>query len=428
MRILVIGAAVSGGAAAELARRHGHEVEIYDQSAAAVALLRELGYTVHSGSWSPHLIRDVDLVVLSPGVPEHAPPVVDSLAAGATVWSELEFGVRHLDAPYLAITGTNGKSTVATLLGEMLIAGGKRAIAAGNLGIPVSSVALEQWDLVVVEASSFQLRFSDGFHPAAAAVTNVAPDHLDWHGTFESYRLAKARIFEHMTADEPLAYDADDEGAAALVATAAARLVPCSGDGVPDGGAGVDGGDVVAGGGRFRMPPGLDRSYRVDLVIAAALAAATGCPSTAIAGVIARFATGRHRREVVGTWRGVTWVDDSKATNPHAAAAAAAAYPSVVLIAGGRNKGLDLSALSTVPTVHSIVAYGEAAEEIRRSNPSHVVVVADIASAVKAAAERATDGDTVLLAPGCASFDQFSSYAERGEAFAVAVLDREEGG
>lgn len=421
MKILVIGGAVSGTAAAELARRHGHDVAVYDTSAAAVAGLRDEAFVIHSGAWADHLLRDVDVVVTSPGVPEHAKPIQDALGRGVTVWSELEWGARHLDCPYTAITGTNGKSTVTAVTARMLDLAGRSAPAGGNLGTPVSALALEHSDEVVLEASSFQLRFIDQFRPAAAAITNVAPDHLDWHGDEQRYADAKARIFEHLGPDDALVYDADDPGAASLVRRASARLVPVSGLRMIDERNGFDGTDIVVDGNRFGVPHA-GAGYRVDLAIAAALAIERGCPTDAVAKGIEEFTPSAHRRAVVGTWDGITWINDSKATNPHAAVAAAEAYPNVVLIAGGRNKGLDLSGLTRAPTVRVVVAYGEAADELQAAAPARVVVVPDIPTAVSVADEHAEPGDTVLLAPGCASFDQFTSYAARGEAFEAAVV------
>ncbi len=414
MQVLVIGAAASGRAAAELAAQRGDDVVIYDQSEAAVAGLER--YRISAGRWDPGLLAGTDLVVTSPGVPEHAPPLLAAAEAGVTVWSELEFGCRHLTVPYVAVTGTNGKTTVASSAAAMLEASGVAALAAGNIGTPVSSIVEAPFEVVVIEASSFQLRFIDTFHPRAAALLNVSPDHLDWHDSTEAYAAAKARIFENMDDVDPVAYDVDDPGATRLAAGAAARLVPVSATRVPEGGAGVDGSQLVVGGLRFPLPTD-DPSYAIDLVFAAVLALASGADERGIGQALAGFAPGPHRREVVGSWDGVTWIDDSKATNPHAARAAAAAYPSVVLIAGGRNKGLDLKGM--VPaTVRHLIAYGEAGTELAGTTDVSSTVVDAFDDAVAAAAGVAGSGDVVLLAPGCASFDQFTSYAERGDRFA----------
>jgi len=427
VNVLVLGAAVSGRAAARLARRLGHEVAVFDERSRAVADLSSEEYRVHSGTWNPGLLTDVDLVVTSPGFAEGSTPIRDVRDREITLWSELEFGCRHLDAPYVAVTGTNGKTTVTTAAAAMLEASGRRTVAAGNVGTAVSAIAGEPWDVVVVEASSFQLRFVSAFHPSAAAVVNVAPDHLDWHGTLSRYTAAKARIFERMTDAEPLAFDVEDRGAASLVAAAAARLVPVAGDRVPEGGNGVEDGLLVVDGHRLRAGIA-DPSFRLDLVLAATVARAAGASLEAIATVAATFRPGAHRREIVGTWDGVRWVDDSKATNPHAARAAVAAFRPVVLLAGGRNKGLDLTGLATAPGVRHLVAFGEAGPALAAAaGPREVTRVATLREAVDVAAAVARSGDTVLLAPGCTSFDEFASYAERGRTFARLVRERGQG-
>jgi UDP-N-acetylmuramoylalanine--D-glutamate ligase len=276
---------------------------------------------------------------------------------------------------------------------------------------------------VVLEASSFQLRFIDEFHPAAAAVLNVAPDHLDWHGSAADYARSKARIFENQGPDDLLLYDVDDAGATALVTGARSRVIPVSGTRLPEGGYGPDGDRLLLPG--LVVPrPRLDPAFLVDVVVAAALATHLGALAEAVATAIAGFRPGPHRRTVVGAWDGVQWIDDSKATNPHAAASAAAAYSSVVLIAGGRNKGLDLEPLANAATVRRIVAIGEAGEDLRTIAPHKVVTADDMDEAVAIADGIARPGDTVLLAPGCASFDMFASYTERGEKYVAAVLER----
>ncbi|HEY5728080.1 MAG TPA: UDP-N-acetylmuramoyl-L-alanine--D-glutamate ligase, partial [Acidimicrobiia bacterium] len=374
----------------------------------------------HGGDWDRRLLDAVDLVVTSPGIPESAGPIVDTLAAGLPLVSELEFAASHLAVPYVAVTGTNGKTTVTEATAAMLDASGMRSVAAGNVGLALSDAVAGPWDVVAVEASSFQLRFVDRFHPVAAAILNIAPDHLDWHPDLSAYAAAKARIHENQDPGDMVAHPVDDPAAMAAVAGARSRRVPVSGTRRPPGGNGPERGrlhveDLV-------LPlPDLDPVWRYDLTVAATLARSQGATSDAISGVIDAFRPGPHRRRVVAVRNGVTWVDDSKATNPHAAVAAAGAYRSVVLIAGGRNKGLDLAPLAAVPSVHRILALGEAAGELATAGGDLVTEVADLAEAVSMAAASAAPGDTVLLAPGCASFDMFDSYAHRGDVFASLV-------
>ncbi len=418
--LLVLGAAVSGAAAARLGARLGYRVTVYDRDPATIDRL-DLDVTKVSGEWRPDLLDRADLVVTSPGIPPAAPPLAAALEGPAPVLSELEFGSRQLEAPYVAVTGTNGKTTVAEAAAAMMVADGLRACAAGNVGLAVSDIALDSWDAVAIEASSFQLTLIEDFHPVAAAILNIAPDHLDWHGGFAAYVAAKLRITENQTAQDLLVFDPGDEVVVAALATAAAT-VPVSGRYRPEEGNGPDDGGLVVGD-RMFPKPALDEVWLYDLTVAATLAAAVGVGPRGIGHVLEHFEPGLHRRQLAGTADGVTWVNDSKATNPHAAAAAARTYPSVILIAGGRNKGLDLAPLLAVPTVRHVIALGEAAAELAAIGGDRVTVVGDMREAVKRSAELAVSGDTVLLAPGCASFDMFPSYAARGDSFMRLVTE-----
>jgi UDP-N-acetylmuramoylalanine--D-glutamate ligase len=251
----------------------------------------------------------------------------------------------------------------------------------------------------------------------AAAILNIAPDHLDWHSDMDEYIAAKRRIFENQESQDILVYDADDEGASAAVAGARSRLVAVSGKALPGGGSGVDGEELLIAGVRYPRPE-MDRAYTMDLVAAGELAAHLGATPDGIGETIAAFTPGEHRRTVVGTWDEVTWVNDSKATNPHAAVASIDAFPSVVLIAGGRNKGLDLSPIVAAAGVRMLIGLGEAAAEFERMiDGDRFVRADDLADAIAIADRIARPGDTVLLAPGCASFDMFESYAARGSEF-----------
>lgn len=422
MRVLVLGAAVSGAAAARLATDLGYGVVVYDIDPEAAGMV---GTVPHAGGrWSPVLLDGIDVVIASPGFKPDSEPIRDAEVASIPVWSELEFASRQVEAPIVAVTGTNGKTTVATLTAEMLEAGGLKAAAVGNIGTPLSEVVSGLWDVLVVEASSFQLRFIETFHPHIAVLLNVAVDHIDWHGSETEYRAAKARIFENQNEGDLLIFGVDDPGASELAAHSTARRLPISGHRLPTGGAGVQDGAAIAGEARVRLVD-LQVSgpaFLVDLVAAAAAASEFGIGSEAIIRSARDFRPGGHRREAVGERNGVAWVDDSKATNPHAALAAADAYPSVVLIAGGRDKGLDVTDLARHPNVVGLVAIGEAAPVLLAaagSRPSQRAQT--IVEAVEIAASMAQPGQTVLLAPGCASFDMFDSYEDRGEQFSAAV-------
>lgn len=424
MRTLVIGAGVSGRAAADLAVQLGDDVLVFDRNPDAVAPLA-LRYPTASGAWSPDLLDRIDRLVVSPGVPEHAAEIRDALTTGIPVISEIELAAGAAgDTPIVAVTGTNGKTTVTSLIAEMLIADGRKATAAGNIGTPFSSVATDPWEVAVVEVSSFQLRFIDRFHPRIAVLLNIAEDHLDWHGTLQAYTAAKANIYRNQDSSDVLIYDIDDQGASAAAVAARSRLLPVSGTSAPPGGLGPRDSVLDTPAGTVELGSLTDPSFIVDVAAAAGAALELGAAIEAIGRVAATFEPGPHRRTPVGTWEGITWVDDSKATNPHAATAAAAAYPSVVLIAGGRNKGLDLTPLIDAPTVRQIVAIGESGIDLVAAAPHRVIEASDMDAAVEAAAAVARPGDTVLLAPGCASFDMFDSYAARGESFARSVRAR----
>lgn len=423
-RLLVLGAGVSGLAAARLAIRHGMTATIYDERTPANALAAGVG--IASGAWDPILLDGIDIVVASPGFPERSRPVVDTLEAGITIWSEVEFAYRHIDGPIAAVTGTNGKTTVTEATAAMLEASGLDAVAAGNIGTALSDFADEDHDVVVVEVSSFQLRFTDEFHPAAAAITNVAVDHLDWHGSQQAYREAKARIYANQTSTDLLVFDCDDEGAAQLARSAPSELYPVSGHRVPDNGGGFDGTSLVVGEVAIHVSDlaSADPTHLVDLACAAALATRMGASPAGVVSAATAFRPGAHRRSIVGRSRGVTWVDDSKATNPHAAIASIRAHGPVVLIAGGLAKGLDLTPITREKNVKLLLGIGQSGPDLVEAAGDRGRLAGTLEIAVEAAAAAAVAGDTVLLAPGCASFDQFSSYSARGDRFVELVTER----
>lgn len=425
----MLGAGVSGRAAVALARDRGDAVTVYDEESRDLRPFLEAGAGVVMGDWDGGLLDGVDVVVASPGFSERSLPVVETLERGLPIWSEVEFAWRAMgDVAVVAVTGTNGKTTVTRLTAEMLVASGLAAVAAGNIGTALSSVAGGNWDVVVAEVSSFQLRFIDRFHPQAAAVVNVAADHLDWHGSVSGYRAAKARIHERQTPSDLLVYDEDDPGAVAVTASAVSRRHPVSAHRRPTGGSGVAEGKLHLPGLAVplsRLGSG-DPAHVVDLAIAAVLALDRGASPQAVEEVMAGFRPGPHRRVKVARVAGVDYVNDSKATNPHAALAAIGAYPSVVLIAGGLAKGLDLSPLATAPGVVGVVGIGTAGREVAAAAGERGALASDMDEAVRLAAAMARPGDTVLLAPGAASFDQFDSYAARGDAFIAAVERLEE--
>jgi UDP-N-acetylmuramoylalanine--D-glutamate ligase len=441
-RALVVGLGTSGRAAIRVLAAAGVEVVVAEERPdhPAAAELTQAGITVHTGRPAAEALDDaIDLVVPSPGVPEGAPVLHAAAARGIPVWSEPELGLRRHPRELLAVTGTNGKTSTTELLAAMLAADGRDVRACGNIGTPVCEAAAEAPPdaVLVAELSSFQLRFAGQLRPRVGVLLNLAPDHLDWHPDLAAYGAAKARLWEAQQPGDWAVANADDPVTLALRDRhAPAGRAAFSGTGPVTRGVGVEDGVLVA-----RLPaepaatallavtelPAPQAPHLIANVAAAATAALLAGASCGAVGTAARgFRPGRHRLEVVATDpRGVRYLDDSKATNVHAATAALRAVGSAVWVAGGLAKGVDLAPLADELTgVHDAVVIGTAADELalvceRAGVPAHRAPT--IEAAVALAAELARPGDDVLLAPACASFDQFASYAERGERFAAAA-------
>jgi UDP-N-acetylmuramoylalanine--D-glutamate ligase len=426
--------------------------------------------TVDSSTAAQH-ITDYALVVTSPGFQPTAPVPAAAAAAGVPIWGDVELAWR-LDASgyygpprrWLAVTGTNGKTTTTSMLQAMLTAADLRSRLCGNIGNPVLDALREPADLLAVELSSFQLHWAPSVRPEAGAVLNIAEDHLDWHSTLADYTAAKARVLRGRVAVAGL----DDPRAAALLSLTRAPVRVGFRLGEPAAGElGVRDGMLVDRGFSEDLALAAVSSIPVpgpvgvlDALAAAALARSVGVPAEAIANALPSFRVGHHRAEVVTVVKEISYVDDSKATNPHAAEASVLAYPRVVWIAGGLLKGASVEA--TVARIASrlvgVVLIGrdraEVADALSRHAPdvpvvqvvtgedavmdataeSFVTYVTQVVptsgetvgarvmnAAVAAAKDLAHPGDTVLLAPAGASFDQFTGYADRGDAFAAAV-------
>ena len=372
------------------------------------------------------LVAGVELVVPSPGVRFDHPVFALAAAAAVAVRGELELASQWADRPLVAVTGTNGKTTVTTLVTQMLLASGVRAVAAGNIGLALSDAVASGAEVLVVEASSFQLELTDTFHPTVSVWLNAAPDHLDIHGTFAAYAAAKARIWANLRDGDVAVVNADDPVVVeAARSIRAGRVVTF----------GRERGDYRVRGGALRTPEdheivplsALGRVLPHDVSNALAASAAAISAGATVDGArrgLLEFRTLPHRLTLVGEAGGVQWYDDSKATNPHAALAAVDGFDSVVLIAGGQNKGLDLGALAeSADRVRAVVAIGEAAAEVEVAFHSvrPVERAGSMRDAVSRAAELARPGDVVLLSPGCASFDWYENYGARGDDFARAV-------
>jgi len=439
MRALVVGIAETGVAVTQRLRREGLDVTIVDDAPAATSAyearrrrVADAGATVVEAPSADELrvlVQSADLVVPSPLVrPDHV-ALVTAEASGVVVRSEIDLAGERARVPIVAVTGTNGKTTVTSMIAAMLVESGVRAIPAGNIGRPLIEAVDDNADVLVAEVSSFQLAQSETFRPHVAVLLAITPDHLDWHGGFPAYVAAKARICARQADDDVLVFDADDAEAAAIGARAPARSVGVTTSANParaffrlDGGA-----LVFPNGNEIAHVGELKRALPHDLanaLTAAAAAFEAGASVDGIRAALASYETLPHRVALVGEASGVQWYDDSKATNPDATLRAVSSFPSVVLLAGGRNKGLDLSVLGRAADhVRVVVAMGECARDVAAAFSSGTTVVdaASMRDAVRLAHELARPGDVVLLSPACASFDAYDNYAQRGDDFAAEV-------
>ncbi|HTZ08044.1 MAG TPA: UDP-N-acetylmuramoyl-L-alanine--D-glutamate ligase [Acidimicrobiales bacterium] len=430
-RVLVYGLGVSGAAVAATLAAEGVAVVAADDDAGPGPRARAAALGIEVvGAPSPAalaaLVAGVDEIVVSPGVAPRHP--VFAAAGDVPVVGEVELAWRRARCPVLAVTGSNGKTTVTTLVRDMLVASGRRAVAAGNIGAPLLEAVGGEAEVIVAEVSSFQLALTTTFHPPVAAWLNFSPDHLDWHASEAGYRAAKARLWARSGPGDVAVANAEDPVVLAEAAGPAARGATVvlfgldSGDVRRRGTALVDAeGVAVAEVGELprSMPHDL-----VDALCALATATAAGASREGCRRALLAFAGLPHRVELVGEANGVRYYDDSKATTPGAVLAALDGVRPAVLIAGGRNKGLDLGVLARgADRVRAVVAIGEAADEVAAAFDGRVPVrrAGTMADAVAAAGDLAQPGDAVLLSPACASFDWYASYGERGEDFARCV-------
>lgn len=374
------------------------------------------------------LVARAELIVPSPGVPDAHPVFGLGSESAVPVISEFDLAREWDTRPIAAVTGTDGKTTVTMLVTDMLLESGQNAVAAGNTDTPlVAAIEDPLVDVFVVEASSFRLGHTRSFTPAVATWLNFGPDHLDVHASLENYESAKSRIWDDLDADSVAVGNVGDP-----VVERHLRLIPEDGPRVLTFGLGgadyqVVDGLLVAEGQELLEVADLWRQLPHDIengLAAAATALNCGAGLAAVRSVLANFDGLPHRLQFVGEAHGVRYFDDSKATAPHATLAAVSGFESVVLIAGGQNKGLDLTPLASIaPRLRGVVAIGAAASEVADvfEGRSPVRVASDMAEAVSEASAMAREGDSVLLSPGCASFDWYSSYGQRGADFACKV-------
>lgn len=435
--VIVVGAARSGLAAVELLLAKGARVTLADAAATLDGAdgWRARGVTVVLGPHRPDQFTRADLVVLSPGVPAGQEAIQRARAAGVPVIGELELAARWLQGRIVAITGTKGKSTTTTLTARMLTEGGLHAPAGGNIGAALSAQVAGSTpaSVHVIEASSFQLETIDTFHPWIAVLVNLSADHLDRHGSFDAYAAAKARIFENQTPGDWAVVNADDPAALALASRARARRFDFALEAPLTDGVTVEDGAIVRrerGTSAPLLPlaavrvPG--RHLLSDVLAATAVGCLAGVPASAMARAVEGFHGLAHALERVGTVRGVTFINDSKATNIVAATRAIESFErDVVVILGGKHKGGRFEDLRDAVRDRcvAVVAIGEARPLVNAALSDVVPVreATSMAEAVRQAWALAPQDGTVLLAPACASFDMFRNYAARGDAFVEEV-------
>jgi len=438
-RVLVVGLGKSGVASALFLESRGARVTVSDaksedQLRDEIPALLDRGVTVETGKHGERTFRDQDLIVVSPGVPGDVGPLQHARRLGIPVIGEIELTARFLQGNIVAITGSNGKTTTTTLTGEVIASGGRKTLVGGNIGTPaitfVEQSSPDTW--VVLEISSFQLESIESFHPRISAILNVTPDHLDRHGSMENYIAAKRRIFENQSADDYAVLNADSEVCRQLAEGLKPRVLWFSRQHEVQRGAYVRGGTIFyRDGEEVEIMPveeiALKGAHNVENVLAAvAIGMAAGVEPAAIRRAVKDFRAVEHRLEYVATLRGVQYYNDSKATNVDATIKALESFPANIhLILGGKDKGSDYSELKPLiaERVKRVYTIGAAAAKIESQIGTSVPITSaqTLESAVGKAADLATEGDIVLLAPACASFDQYPSYEHRGRAFKQLV-------
>jgi len=438
--IVIIGMARSGMAAAEFLWKRGVHVTLSDSRPAAaleseIRLLNERNIQYETGGHSTELFDSAELIVVSPGVPLSIPVLRQAAQTGKTLISEIELASRYLRGKVIAITGTNGKTTTTTLIGEILRTVGFPVQVGGNIGTPlislVESSTADTWS--VVELSSFQLEAVPTFRPDIAVILNITPDHLDRYASFEAYAQTKLNIFENQVSSDFAVLNHEDPNLQKAAGNVHSQVFWFSGSNKLKCGTYAMGGQIVFDSGKkcewvmacHEVP--LKGRHNIENVAAAITAARlAGIPSGSIAESVRNFKAVEHRLEPVAEIDGVRFFNDSKATNVDATIKALEAFESgVILILGGRDKGGDFKMLSRLLQERgkSVILLGEASDKIRTQLEETVPMTQarSMDDAVKLAFQQAAPGNTVLLAPACASFDMFQNYEHRGREFKAAV-------
>lgn len=443
-KVLVVGAGKSGLSVAGFCLGHGALVTVTDgnnndQLNVALAPLIAGGVRAVLGSYPEVHAANCDLLVISPGVPPDVPPVAAARAQNIPVTGELELAYRFAQTPIVAITGTNGKTTTVSLLGEIFKAGGQRTLVGGNIGKTLVDAVGDYGtrDVIVAEVSSFQLETAELFQPQVAVILNITPDHLDRHGSMENYTAAKARIFARQNRSNFTVLNYDDLGVRALAAQTPGQVIFFSRRHSLKAGVVVCGGRITvrtAGGAKDILPVdelAMPGGHNLENALAAVAAAhCMDVTQEALAQTLRTFPGVAHRLETVAEINGVRYINDSKGTNPEASIKALEAFDRpIVLLAGGRNKGSSFAALAKRlrEKVRVLVLLGECADEIecavRAEGFQAIHRASGLREAVLEAYRVAKPGDIVLLSPACASWDMFSNYEERGDLFKTTVRE-----
>ncbi|MHB8908463.1 MAG: UDP-N-acetylmuramoyl-L-alanine--D-glutamate ligase [Syntrophales bacterium] len=441
-KVAVIGIGKTGLATARFLAGRKARIALTDEKPVsawgeAKAAVEGLPADLTIAPYGPEVLEGADLVVPSPGVYPSNPILAEALRRAIPVVSELELAWRFLRTPLVAITGTNGKTTVTTLIGKMLGAAGKRVFVGGNIGAPLIGYVdgPQEADWAVVEVSSFQLQWAREFHPRIALLLNITSDHVDYHGSFADYRRIKEAIFARQTGDDLAVLNAEEASTAPLQNLLAARTALFSSSRAVPRGIFVEGDRLVRtspSGEREEYPLGmihLPGSHNIENVMAAILAAREcGAPPAAILRAVEEFRGIGHRIEYAGEKNGVRYYDDSKGTNVGAVVRALQSFSSpVILLLGGRDKEGDFETLAPLlrERVREMILFGEAREKINHliGGTVKTTLAATLKEAVGAAGKAALPGDVILLSPGCASFDEFTSYKERGRVFQELVRE-----
>ncbi|OLB23653.1 MAG: UDP-N-acetylmuramoylalanine--D-glutamate ligase [Acidobacteriales bacterium 13_2_20CM_55_8] len=439
-RVLVVGLGKSGVASALFLKAKGAHVTVSDaksedQLGEAIPVLLDAGIAVETGGHGERTFHGQDLIVVSPGVPVDAPSLVQARSLGETVIGEIELAAQFFPGTIVAITGSNGKTTTTTLAGELIAASGFPTIVGGNIGTPAISLVegATPETMAVLEVSSFQLETIQTFRPKVAVVLNVTPDHLDRHRTFAAYVDAKARIFENQQESDFAVLNADDPTCAELSGRTRARVFWFSRKKEVNQGAYTRDGQIIFSDTKTEsevMPISeipLKGTHNLENVLAAiCVGAVMGCKSEATRRAVREFKAVEHRLEYVATIRGVEYYNDSKATNVDATIKALESFPANIhVILGGKDKGSDYTVLKDLlrQRAKRVYTIGAAAEKIESQikDSAEIVHAETLDLAVKRIASAAEAGDIVLLAPACASFDQFQNYEERGRVFKQLV-------